>query len=121
PFLFDSLENKNCLKDFFLAREEDQRKIDYNIFSSETTADAIEYFGKIAKEETEGKPVGVFYGYLFVQDAAYAGQLAIDELLDSPYVDFLTAPKEYYRSGPGWPGGEQSPSLSISRKKIWID
>jgi hypothetical protein len=121
PFLFDSLKNKNCLRDFFLVREEDQRKIDYNVFLSQTTADAIEYFGKIVKDETGGKPVGSFYGYLFVQNAAYSGQLAIDQLLNSSWVDFLTLPKAYYRSAPGWAGGEQGPSLSFSMKKIFID
>lgn len=123
PFLFnDEPEiDKTSLEIFFRANKKAQSKIDYNIFCSQVTADAIEHFGEIVKKETGGKPVGVFYGYLFVQDAAYSGHLAIDQLLKSPYIDFLAAPKQYYRSGPGWPGGEQSPSLSISRKKIWID
>lgn len=117
PYVFES--DNTTLESFFLSDR--QSCIDYNIFTSRMTADAINYFGRLVKENTEGKPVGVFYGYLFVQNVTRVGHLAIDQLLNSPDIDFLASPKMYYRSDAGWPGGEQTPSLSIRRKKIWID
>jgi len=116
PYLLES--DNTTLESFFLADR--QSCIDYNIFTSQMTADAIEYFGKLVKENT-GKPVGAFYGYLFVQNATRIGHLAIDQLLNSPDIDFLCSPKMYFRSDAGWSGGEQTPSLSIRRKNIWID
>jgi hypothetical protein len=119
PYLLES--DNTTLESFFLADEQKQPCIDYNIFTSQMTAGAIDYFGGLVKENTGGKPVGVFYGYLFVQNATRIGHLAIDQLLNSPNIDFLASPKMYFRSDAGWPGGEQTPSLSIMRKKIWMD
>ena len=113
--------DNTTLESFFHKGPSGQKCIDYNIFFSKVNATAIEHFGRVVKKETGGKPVGVFYGYLFTQSNARVGHLAIDQLLDSPYVDFLCSPKQYYRCAPGWPGGEQTPSLSIGRKKLWID
>ena len=42
-------------------------------------------------------------------------------LTDCPDVDFLCAPKIYYRCGAGEPGGTQATSMSFARKKIWLD
>lgn len=112
--------------------KEDTICVDYDRFTSEMNAGAIERFGRLVKEETGGKisggtvtggkAVGVFYGYyLHMARAAYAGHLAIDQLLRSPYIDFFAAPKSYYRSTPGEPGGEMCPAQSINRKKLWLD
>lgn len=113
--------DQTTVESFFHADAREQCCMDYSTFVSETDAEAIDYFGKVAKQTTGGKPVGSFYGYLFTQNTARIGHLAIDKLLNSPYVDFLCSPKQYYRCGPGWPGGEQAPSLSIRRRKLWID
>lgn len=121
PSPYKMKSENTTLEAFFRAGKQNQSCTDYSIFTSQMTADAIEYFGKITKETTGGKPVGSFYGYLFTQNIAHAGHLAIDQLLNSPYIDFLSSPKRYYRCEAGWPGGEQTPSLSIGRKKIWID
>ena len=48
-----------------------------------------------------GLCVGASGYFLHVDNSAYAGHLAIDRLLDSPYVDFLAAPKSYYRNKAG--------------------
>lgn len=112
--------------------KEDIICVDYDRFTSEMNAGAIEHFGRLVKEETGGKitngkvsggkAVGVFYGYyLHMARAAYAGHLAIGQLLRSPYVDFFAAPKSYYRSTPGEPGGEMCPAQSINRRKLWLD
>lgn len=94
--------------------------IDYDEFMSQVNADAIIYFSKIAKKTK--KLVGSFYGYyLHVENAAYTGHLAIDRLLDSPYIDFLAAPKSYYRCNIANPGGELCDAQSINLKKLWVD
>ena len=111
----------NSHADFFRAAPDNVPSIDYEKFCGEMNARAIEYFSKIVKEES-GKAAGAFYGYyLFVPRAAYNGHLEFDKLLDSPHVDFLASPKGYRNVEPGGPGMEQTPPMSINRKKIFID
>ena len=116
-------EGKTAAFDKFVRKtDEDKICIDYDLFSSKVNADAIEYFGKLVKENTQNKLVGIFYGYfLHIDNAAYTGHLEIERLLNSPYVDFFAAPKPYFRCINGEPGGEMCPSLSINRKKVWFD
>lgn len=95
--------------------------IDYDRFLSDSVVDAVETFGRIVKEKT-GKAYGSFYGYMnFCENAQYAGHLAIDRLLSSPWVDFLAAPKSYYRANENNPGGEMIPAQSVNLKKLWLD
>ena len=114
--------NTETIESFFRGDKKDVVSIDYDMFMSEVNAKAIEYFGKVIKEKTGDKLVGSFYGYfLHIDNASYTGHLAIDRLLESPYVDFLAAPKAYYRNVAGEPGGVLSATMSINRKKIWLD
>jgi len=94
--------------------------LDYNAFLSQVDADAICYFGRIVHQLSD-KPVGAFYGYLMGLQSAYSGHLGIDRLLASPDVDFLCSPRSYHYCAPGEPGGQQSASRSMNRKKIWLD
>ncbi len=106
---------------FFRAEPEQRMCMDYERFMSDVNADALEHFAKTAKQES-GKPVGAFYGYyMYVPRAAYTGHLAYERILNSPYIDFLASPKSYRRVEPGEPGSEQVPSMSIGRKKLYID
>ncbi len=115
-------QQSGSLDSYMRGRQEDQICIDYDKFNTEVNVNAIEHFGKIAKEETNGKAVGSFYGYLMeVRRSAYTGHLGFDQLLNSPYIDFIAAPKSYYRSGPGDPGGVLAPAQSINRQKLWLD
>ncbi len=93
---------------------------DYNAFLSEKDAEAIEYFGRVV-HETCGKASGAFYGYLMVPQSSYSGHLAIERILNSPHVDFLSSPKAYSYHTVGEPGGEQAPSRSYNLKKLWLD
>ena len=96
--------------------------IDYDRFMSDVNVDAMEHFGRITKELTGGKPVGYFYGYVLECDnAAYTGWLGYDRVLNSPYIDFIAAPKSYYRNGPNEPGGILGIAQSFNRKKLWMD
>ena len=110
------------LRSFFRGEKADRICSDYDIFMSESNIGAIEHFGKIIKANTVGKPVGCFYGYLLeCHNAAYSGWLGYERLLSSPYVDFIAAPKSYYRSVPGEPGGVLGPAQSVNRRKLWLD
>ena len=107
------------LRDFF--RVDDCICVDYDRFISEVNAKAVEHFCSLVKEKT-GKAAGCFYGYfLECFNAAYTGWLSYERLLNSPNVDFFAAPKSYYRSGPGEPGGELAPAQSVNRRKFWMD
>lgn len=113
------LTEDNDLQSYF--RVGNERSVRYSQFISRQCADRICHFAKVVKEVAPSKPVGAFYGYLMGKYPNERGHHAIDRLLDSPVVDFLSAPKTYYRSGAGEGGGSQSSSMSIARKKIWLD
>ena len=116
---YDQLDS---VEKFFRAGKTQTIATDFDRFISEANANAIEHFGKTVKERTADKLVGAFYGYfIHVDNSAYTGHLAIDRLLDSPYIDFFAAPKSYYRKEVGDPGGVLSATQSINRKKIWLD
>lgn len=121
PTRDERVGNKNSLSEFFRGRKEDKIIIDYDEFTSEKNAEALNHFAKIVKKKT-GKLVGAFYGYsLYINDAAYSGHLALDKLLSSPYLDFFASPKAYARSGYGEPGGEICPAQSINLHKLFVD
>ncbi len=122
PSAYARYSNTNTLKDLFRGKPEDVIIIDYEEFLSRNVADAIEYFGKIVKDRDAEKLVGTFYGYhVYVRNSNYAGHLAMDQMLNSPYVDFLAAPFQYHMRRAGEPSGEMSAVQSVNRKKIWVD
>ncbi|MBE6629453.1 MAG: hypothetical protein E7624_01215 [Ruminococcaceae bacterium] len=100
-----------------------QWAVDYDLFVNECSIDAMEHFGKIVKEMTDDKPVGVFYGYImYVERSGCASHLGgYERVLNSPYIDFFAAPKPYRRSEPGEPGGEMCPVTSVNARKLWVD
>ena len=105
---------------FLRGRPCDRICTDLDLFLSDVNAGAVLHFAEIAKRT--GKLVGAFYGYfMFIDNAGYTGHLALDRLLDSPYLDFLAAPKSYYRCTIGEPGGEMCAVQSVNRKKLWLD
>lgn len=113
---------KDTVSRLFRGEAEQAIAVDMDIFQSEINSDAILHFAKVVREHAPEKLYGAFYGYfLHINDAAYAGHLAIDRLLDSPDVDFIAAPKSYYRTMAGEPGGVLSATMSINRKKLWLD
>lgn len=98
------------------------RGADYMRYNSEVNTDALMHFGAIAKRASGGKLVGAFYGYVMdMERVAYAGHLGWQRLLTCPDIDFFAAPKSYWQSGPGDPGGEMGPAVSVNRRKLWVD
>ena len=105
---------------FYRADPQDTICTDYDEFLSVSNADSLEYFGRVIKSIVD-KPVGAFYGYyLYLQFAQYAGHLALDRILSSPYIDFLASPVSYYRREVGDAGGEMTSIPSINRRKLWM-
>ncbi len=95
---------------------------DYMRYCSETNVAALAHFGKVAKAASGGKLVGAFYGYIMdMPRAPYAGHCGWEQALDCPDLDFFCAPKSYWQSGPGDPGGEMGPARSVNRRKLWVD
>ena len=108
--------------DFYRDEQLDRRSVDYDLFMSEINVDALETFGRVVKENSADKAVGAFYGYIVhMEKSPYTGHLGWKRILKSPYVDFFAAPKSYYRSGAGEPGGEMAPAVSVNRSKLWLD
>ena len=108
------------LEGMFFAEADQALLPDYHAFLSEKCAEAVLALGKTV-HEIAGKPAGAFYGYLVVPQAAYAGHLAVEKILSSPDVDFLASPRAYDYCIAGEPGGEQAPTQSYNRRKIWMD
>ncbi|MCL4216214.1 MAG: beta-galactosidase [Candidatus Hydrogenedentes bacterium] len=78
----------------------DQASIDYVLYTSWLTVDAIKAFAAVVKKATHGERlVGTFYGYLLSLSGAQreqnAGHLALDQLLTCPDIDFLCSPTDY--------------------------
>ena len=106
------------LKDFF--RVGNDESIAYSKYNSDLVATRLCEFAEVIKS-CVNKPVGTFYGYVFSSYTPEIGHTAIDKLLDCPHIDFIASPKAYYRSGPGEPGGSQATSMSVMKKKLWLD
>jgi len=113
---------KESIEHFFRKYDSQIISSDFDEFISQINFDAIEYFGKAVRENAPDKLIGTFYGYfIHIDNPQYTGHLALDRLLNSPYIDFFAAPKPYYRCTAGEPGGVMCPSQSVNLKKLWVD
>lgn len=76
---------------------QERRVIDYYHCQQQVIADDIEFFGRIAKQETQEHALyGVYYGYFFgVRPQTQGGHLQLERLFRSPYVDYFVAPYAY--------------------------
>ncbi len=102
--------------------------IDYYECQHELVADNIIHFCKKIKE-TWPRPIitGTFYGYFFsvFNRQAAAGHLALQKVLNSPDVDYLSGPQVYYPEE-GYQPGEPYRSRSLIHSvllhgKLWLD
>ncbi|MGQ9608266.1 MAG: beta-galactosidase [bacterium] len=108
--------------------EKEMRVIDFYLYTSDLVAKTIDYFAKVIKEETNRKAiVGVFYGYVLQligeQRQQNAGHLALQKVLNSPNIDFITSPTSYAFRELG-SGYSHFMSLTDSvkiHKKMWFD
>jgi hypothetical protein len=95
----DTTERKFTAAGIFRDPTQEQRVIDYFRSQQEVVAEDIIHFCKIAKENWP-RPliIGVFYGYFHMtfNRQATGGHLEIEKILNSPYIDYLSAPQSYY-------------------------
>lgn len=116
---YSSFDN---IQTFFRGDKQDIICRDFDEFLSKSVTDAIDYFGGIVKRETHKKLVGVFYGYfVYMFNSSYGGHLDMDGVFNSKNVDFLAAPKPYYRMLSGEPSGDMTAAASVNLNKIWME
>ncbi|MCX6898368.1 MAG: beta-galactosidase [Verrucomicrobia bacterium] len=103
----------------------ERQAMDFYEFSSNMTADAILHFARIAREATAGKAlVGTYYAYLSAHgiNQQDSGHLAARRVFDSPDIDFLMSPPNYWYRKPGEAATFMSATDSLRmRGKLWLD
>lgn len=103
----------------------ERQAMDFYEFSSNMTADAILHFARIAREATAGKAlVGTYYAYLSAHgiNQQDSGHLAAQRVFDSPDIDFLMSPPNYWYRKPGEAATFMSATDSLRmRGKLWLD
>lgn len=107
----------------------EQAIVDFYLYNSDLVAGTIKYFAKAVKDLTHrDKIVGFFYGYLLQlcgeARQQNAGHLALDKVLASPDVDFVTSPTSYAFRQLGGEGTSHFMSLLGSVQlhgKLWFD
>ena len=111
----------NTLQSYFRGRERDVIARDFDAFLSQTVADAILHFARVAKSHTKNA-VGFFYGYfLFAADIQYEGHLQLDRVLASPDIDYLASPTSYHFRAGSSPSMEMTVPQSVNREKLYIE
>jgi len=123
----DTTERNFTADGFFRNPSKEQRVIDYFMAQQEVVAEDIEYFCRLAKENW-GRPliVGVFYGYFHMTFSrqAIGGHIMIERILDSPYIDYLSAPQTYWESSRKLGGSGNSRGIiesTLLHNKLWLD
>ncbi len=110
------------LDQLFYHTEKDERCVLYSEFTRDSNAGACEALCRAVKEIVPDKVAGVFHGYISEpENCANVQHTGFQQLLSSPYVDFLAGPKGYNRVGPMDPGFGQAVPNSVNRKKLWLD
>lgn len=90
------------------------RWIDYHRFLSEITARRILTLAEAVKQASQNRPlVGVSYGYLLEWRYPHSGHLALEQILRSEWIDFLSAPVTYADRLPGGTGAFPTPVDSV--------
>jgi len=106
----------------FFRSEKERRLTDYSRFVSEKMAETILYFAHVAKQERPNLLCGVFYGYVAMAPQTM-GTHGINRLLDSPDLDFISAPNTYIearRLGTPWPS-QGIPDAVKAAGKLWLN
>ncbi len=111
----------NPQRAFFETRRE-RSSIDFNEFTSESTADRLVALAGAVKRAADDRAlVSVCYGYTFEFGHGYSGHLALSRLLDSPDVDLICGPPSYRDRKPGGAASLPAPVGSIHlHGKMWL-
>ena len=105
----------------------EQKTIDYYEALNTCVADDILFFCKIIKSHWP-RPIitGAFYGYFYsvFGREATGGHLAVEKLLNSADIDFLSGPAAYYPNAVETGDAYRSRGLinsALLHKKLWLD
>ncbi len=94
-------------------------------FYNNIVADALLHFARIAREATQGQSlVGTYYAYLTAHgiNQQDSGHLAAKRVFDSPDIDFLMSPPNYWYRKPGEACTFMSAADSFRlRGKLWLN
>ena len=103
-------------------------EIDFAEYMQVCLCEYLEECGRIIKEETKGKKLGVFfYGYLydvagFAYGPAVSGHLRLRRALNCPDVDVFCSPVSYFDRQSGGVGPFMAPVDSIqAHAKLWLN
>ncbi len=103
----------------------ERQAVDFYEFISHMDADALLHFAKIVREATEGRAlVGTYYAYLTAHgiNQQDSGHLCARRVFDSPDIDFLMSPPNYWYRRPGEACTFMSATDSLRlRGKLWWD
>lgn len=99
--------------------------MDFYEFISEMDAEAILHMARVTREATQGQSlVGTYYAYLTAHgiNQQDSGHLAARRVFDSPDIDFLMSPPNYWYRKPGEACTFMSATDSLrQRGKLWLD
>ena len=112
---------------FFKDPVQDQRTIDYFTAQQQVVAEDALYFCKLVKDNWP-RPIitGIFYGYLHMtfNRQTVGGHLFIKQILESPYVDYLSGPQTYWPDSRKEGGSGNSRGIiesNLIHGKLWLD
>ncbi|MEP7321158.1 MAG: hypothetical protein ABI761_04530 [Saprospiraceae bacterium] len=112
---------------FFKDPAVEQRVIDYFTAQQQAVAEDVEYFCKIVKTNWP-RPIitGIFYGYLHMtfNRQTVGGHLFIKQILESKFIDYLSAPQTYWGESRNAGGSGNSRGIiesTLLHGKLWLD
>ena len=103
----------------------ERQAVDFYEFINNMDAEAILYFAHLVREATEAKAlVGTYYAYLTAHgiNQQDSGHLAARRVFDSPDIDFLMSPPNYWYRRPAEAATFMSATDSFRlRGKLWLN
>jgi hypothetical protein len=95
---------------------------DYYEVHNKAMEEAVLIFAHAVKQACNRQQlVGMFHGYLQNHWLVEGGQATLDDVLNSPDIDFWSGPPQYDRRGPGQHGCNRFLTASLKRHgKLWI-
>jgi hypothetical protein len=103
----------------------ERQAMDFYEFINQMDADAVLRMARVTREATRGESlVGTYYAYLTAHgiNQQDSGHLAARRVLDSPDIDFLMSPPNYWYRKPGETSTFMSATDSLRlRGKLWLD
>ncbi len=115
------LGKPNPQRAFYETRRE-RGIIDFNEFTSETTANRLAQLARTVKKACHNNAlVSVCYGYTLEFGHGFSGHLALNRLLASPHVDLISGPPSYLDRKPTGAASLPAPVDSLRlHGKLWL-